>query len=91
MQREGDIIIRVTIIRDATIKVSIFETDRCAQRIDKTGEKVMSRGLKNPKPRREVTLVVIPIYFLALHELCFTLAYLEKRKIKSYFTTYHHY
>jgi hypothetical protein len=31
---------------------------------------------KNPNPRLEVTSVVIHIYFLAFHELCFTLAYL---------------
>ena len=37
---------------------------------------VMSRGLKNPNPHREVTTVVIHIYFLALHKLFLTLAYL---------------
>ena len=37
---------------------------------------VMSGGLKNLNPHREVTMVVIHIYFLALHELFFTLAYL---------------
>jgi hypothetical protein len=31
MEREGDIIIRVTITRGATIEVSISETDRCTQ------------------------------------------------------------
>jgi hypothetical protein len=31
--------------------------------------KVLSEGLKNLNPRREVTSVVIYIYFLALHEL----------------------
>ena len=36
----------------------------------------MSVGLKNLNPRREITLVVIHIYFQALHELFFTLAYL---------------
>ena len=30
--------------------------------------KVLSRGLKIPNPRREVTSVVIHIYFLALHD-----------------------
>jgi len=37
---------------------------------------VLSGGLKNPKPGCEVTSVVIHIYFLVLHELLFTLAYL---------------
>jgi hypothetical protein len=37
---------------------------------------VMSGGLKNPNLGREVTSVVIHIYFLVLHELFFTLAYL---------------
>jgi hypothetical protein len=39
VEREGGIIIRVTIIRGATIKVSIFGTGRCTQRIRKTREK----------------------------------------------------
>jgi hypothetical protein len=93
MEREGDIVIRVTITRGATIKVSISKIDRCTQRIDKIGEKVLSGGLKNPNPRHEVTSVVIHIYFLALQELCFTLAYLlfficlalEKRKKLLYY------
>jgi hypothetical protein len=38
--------------------------------------RVLSRELKNPNPSSEVTSVVIHIYFLALHELFFTLAYL---------------
>jgi len=38
--------------------------------------RVLSRGLKNPNPGHEVTLVVIHIYFLALHELFSLLAYL---------------
>ena len=37
---------------------------------------VLSGGPKNPNPYREVTSVVIHIYFLALHKLFFTLAYL---------------
>ena len=37
---------------------------------------VLSGGLKNPNPCCEVTSVVIHIYFLALHKLFFTLAYL---------------
>jgi hypothetical protein len=37
---------------------------------------VLSGGLKNPNPRREVTLVVIHICFPALHESFFSLAYL---------------
>ena len=37
---------------------------------------VLPRGLKNPNPGREVTSVVIYIYFLVLHKLLFTLAYL---------------
>jgi len=36
---------------------------------------VLSEGLKNPNPGREVISVVIHIYFLVLHELLFTLAY----------------
>jgi len=38
--------------------------------------KVLSRGLKNPNPGRDVTSVVIHIYFLALHEFFSLLAYL---------------
>jgi hypothetical protein len=68
-KNKGDNIIRVTNTRGVTIKVSISETDRCTQGINKIGEKVLSRGLKNLNPRREVTSVVIHIYFLALHEL----------------------
>jgi hypothetical protein len=37
---------------------------------------VLSGGVQNPNPRREVTSVVIHIYSLALHKLFFTLAYL---------------
>ena len=37
---------------------------------------VLSGGLKNLNPHREVTTVVIHIYFLALHKLFFILAYL---------------
>ena len=37
---------------------------------------VLSRGLKNLNPHREVTTVVIHIYFLALHKLFFTFTYL---------------
>ena len=37
---------------------------------------VLSGGLKNLNPHYEVTMVVIHIYFLALHKLFFTLAYL---------------
>jgi hypothetical protein len=36
VERKGDII-RVTITRGATIKVSISGTDRCTQRMNKTG------------------------------------------------------
>ena len=39
-------------------------------------EVVLSGGLKNMNPHRKVTTVVIHIYFLALHKLFFTLAYL---------------
>ena len=60
--------------------------------------KVLSGGFKNSNPDREVTLVVIHIYFLVLHEVLFTLAYLlicisiafRKRKIKSFMTALHH-
>jgi len=37
---------------------------------------VLSEGLKNPNPHREVTTIVIHIYFLALQKVFFTLAYL---------------
>jgi hypothetical protein len=36
MEREGNIIIRVTVTRGAIIKVSISETDRCTQGLNKT-------------------------------------------------------
>jgi len=74
MEREGDIITRCT--RGSTIRVSISGTDRCTQEMSNIGERVMSGGLRNPNPGYEVTSVVIHIYFLALHELFFTLAYL---------------
>ena len=38
-------------------------------------KRVLFGGLKNLNPGREVTYVVIHIYFLVLHELLFTLAY----------------
>jgi hypothetical protein len=38
--------IRVTITRGATIKVSIFETDRCTQEINKIGKKSCPEDLK---------------------------------------------
>ena len=38
--------------------------------------KVLSGGLKNPNPHHEVTTVVIHIYFVALHKLFVSLAYL---------------
>jgi hypothetical protein len=63
MEEKCDNIIRVTNTRGATIKVSISETDRCTQGINKIGEKAMSRGFKNPNSYREVTSVVIHIYF----------------------------
>jgi hypothetical protein len=65
MKRKGDNIIRVTITSGATIKVSIYEIDRCTRGINTIGEKLMS----GVNPRREVISVVIHIYFLALHEL----------------------
>jgi hypothetical protein len=36
MEREGNIIIRVTVTRGATIKVSISKTDKCTQGLNKT-------------------------------------------------------
>ena len=59
---------------------------------------VLFGGLKNPNPRQEVTSIVIHIYFLALHELFFTLACLlfyisitfNKIKIKSFMTALYH-
>jgi hypothetical protein len=76
MEGKGDNIIRVSNIRGAAIMVSISKTDRCTRGINKIRKKFLSGGLKNPNPRREVTSVVIHIYFLALHELFSTLAYL---------------
>jgi hypothetical protein len=46
MKGKGDNIIRVTNTRGATIKVSIFEIDRCTRGINKIGEKVLSEDLK---------------------------------------------
>jgi hypothetical protein len=53
LEGESDNIIRVTSTRGVTIKVSISETDRCTQGINKIGEKALSGGLKNPNPHRE--------------------------------------
>jgi hypothetical protein len=39
MKGEGEIIIRITNTRGATIKVAISKTDRCTQGINKIGEK----------------------------------------------------
>ena len=61
--------------------------------------RVLTGGLKNPNLGREVTSVVIHIYFLALHELFSLLAYLffalalhlEKKNNKKFFiTALHH-
>jgi hypothetical protein len=51
MKRKGDNIIRVTITSGATIKVSIYEIDRCTRGINTIGEKLLFGGLKNPNPR----------------------------------------
>ena len=57
---------------------------------------VLSGGLKNLNPHREVTMVVIHIYFLALHKLFVSLAYLlfcikiafrKKKKFHYYITS----
>jgi hypothetical protein len=69
MEGKGDNIIRVSNTRGATIKVSIFEIDRCTRGINKIGEKVLFGGLKNPYSRQEVTSIVIHIYFPTLHRL----------------------
>ena len=45
VEEKGDII-RVTITRGATIKVSISETDRCIQGMNKTREKSCPEDLK---------------------------------------------
>jgi hypothetical protein len=67
VEGKGGVIIRVTITRGATIKVSILGTDRCTKGINKIGEKSYSEDLKS-KPSPRVTSVVIHIYFFALHE-----------------------
>jgi hypothetical protein len=54
MKRKCDNIIRVTITSGATIKVSIYKIDRCTRGINTIGEKLLSRGLKNPNPRRNI-------------------------------------
>jgi hypothetical protein len=46
LERKGDIIIRVTITRGATIKVSISGIDRCTRRMNKTGEEFCPKDLK---------------------------------------------
>jgi hypothetical protein len=46
MEREGDIINKVTITRGATIKVPVSETDRCTRGINKTREKSYPEDLK---------------------------------------------
>ena len=83
LEEKGGIIIRVTITRRATIKVSISGSDRCTQRINQTGG-VLFRGLKTPNPHREVKSVVIHIYFSKLHDLFFfcMFAFCNIEKIK---------
>jgi hypothetical protein len=46
VEGKGGIVIRVTITRGATIKVSISGTNRCTQRMNKIGEKSCPRDLK---------------------------------------------
>ena len=68
LEEKGGIIIRVTITRRATIKVSISGSDRCTQRINQTGG-VLFRGLKTPNPRQEVKSVVIHIYSFIIYSI----------------------